>query len=287
MEPKSIKQPRTAAAIAARWGLGTPEQRWQLKINSVIQFVARLGWATVEMVNYHLDQSKRDWVAQMVHEKWFISKLAIIDDRPATILVLTHKAQRTVKQVYPFIGRRIDREASRQSRHDFIASWAALWLLKNRHDLKIRQSKLEIWTDRVMRGFIYDEYTRPDISIMSDDNVLLNIEVERTRKSSAQENYQFFKKLEYFERNGIENFLVFESRKLAARFSEEMQRAKHFGLTPWFRDVNSKRWCELRNHEREIFDLKIVISIWDYDKKIITDIFYSDAYFQESSENFV
>lgn len=279
MEPKLTIPLKTSAAIAARWGHRTPEQRWQLKVNEVIQFVARLGWATVEMVNFHLNQSKRDWVAKMVSEKWLISKLAIIDDRPATILVLTYKAHRTIKELYPFIGRRIDREASRQSRHDFIATWAALWLLKTRHDFKVEQGKLEIWSDRVMRGFIHDEATRPDISIILDEEVLLNIEIERTRKSSAQENYQFFKKLRYFQENEIETFVIFENRPLASRFVEEMQRAKHFGLTPWFRADKSKQWCELKNNEREIFDLKIMLGIWDYDKKNVSEVFYSDGYF--------
>jgi len=279
MEPKSTISLRTSAAIAARWGYRTPELRWQLKVDSIIQFVARLGWATVEMVNFHLDQSKRDWVAKMVREKWLISRPAIIGERRATILVLTHKAQRTIKEYYPFIGRRIDREASRQSHHDFIASWAALWLLKTRHDFKTQQGKLEIWTDRVMRGFIYNEITRPDISIMLDGQVLLNIEVERTRKSSAQERYQFFKKLEYFQDNDIEIFVIFESRMLASHFVDEMQCAKHFGLTPWFRDSKTKKWHELKNHERDIFNPRIMIGIWDCDKKIVSEVFYSDAYF--------
>lgn len=274
-----ITSPKTSAAIAARWGYRSPEQRWQLKVDEVIQFISRIGWATVEMVNFHLNQSKRDWVAKMVREKWLISKLAIIDNRPATILVLTYKAQRTIKLLYPFIGRRIDREASRQSRHDFIATWAALWLLKTRHDFKIEQGKLEIWADRVMRGFIHDEATRPDVSIMLDGEVLLNIEIERTRKSSALENYQFFKKLLYFQKNEIETFVIFEDRMLARRFVEEMQRAKHFGLTPWFREDKSKSWRTLNNCHREIFDLKIMIGIWDYPKKNVSEIFYSDAYF--------
>ena len=277
MENESIKKPRTAAAIATRWGIRTPEQRWYIKVTSIINFVALLGWATVEMVNYYLDQSKRDWPAKMVQEKWLISKLALIDGRPATILVLTHKAQRAVRESHPSIGRRIDKEASRQSRHDFIASWVALWLLKTRQDLKIEQGKITIWADRVLRGFMQDESTRPDISMMIDGEVLLNIEVERTRKTNALENYQFFKKLEHFKNDGIETFIVFERRAQALKFIEELQRAKHYGLTPWFRNAESRKWYEVKNHEREIFHLEIFIGVWNYDKKIIDEIFFASG----------
>jgi hypothetical protein len=270
---------RTAAAVVALWGPGTPEERWQSKVNSIIQFVARLGWATVEMVNFHLGQSKRDWGAKMVREKWLISKIAIIDDRPATILVLTYKAHCAVRKIYSYIGRRIEKEASRQSRHDFIASHVALWLLRTRHDLKMEPSGLEIWADRVMRGFLFNEETRPDISIMRDGEVFLNIEVERSRKYSSQEIYQFFKKLEFFQSNDVETLVVFESQTLASRFVEEMQRAKHFGLVPWVRIEKTKTWLELKGHQREIFDPKIIIGIWNNEKKIISDVFYSDQYF--------
>jgi len=279
MKNKLITAQKTSAAIVALWGPGTAEQRWQSKVNSIIQFVARLGWATVEMVNFHLGQSKRDWVAKMSREKWLISKIAIIDDRPATILVLTHKAHRVVKKIYPYIGRRIEKEASRQSRHDFVASHVALWLLRTRHDLKMEKNRLEVWADRVMRGFLFNEETRPDISIMRDGDVLINIEVERSRKSSAQERYQFFKKLEYFQCNEVETFVIFESRSLASLFVEEMQRAKHFGLTPWIKSRETKTWLELKNHDREIFDPKIILGIWDNKEKTVSEVFYSDPYF--------
>jgi hypothetical protein len=44
------KKPKTVAAIEARWGVGTPEERWAEKVTTVVSFIARLGWATVELV---------------------------------------------------------------------------------------------------------------------------------------------------------------------------------------------------------------------------------------------
>src|SRR5450830_891003 len=209
------KKAKTIAAVEARWGAGTPEERWAEKVTTVVSFIARLGWATVELVNFYLDQSKRDWPTKMVTQGWLISKKAIINDKPATILVLTYKAHQLAKNLHPFIGRRIEKEVSRQSGHDFIATWVTLKALKARYGLNKVKERYTIWADRVMRGFFDNEFARPDISIYEQDIPKINIEVERTRKRTEFEKYQFLKKLKNYSEKGIKTIVVFESREKA------------------------------------------------------------------------
>lgn len=268
------KKPKTAAAIEARWGVGTPEERWAEKVRMVVSFIARLGWATVELVNFYLEQSKRDWPKKMVNQGWLISKKAIINDKPATILVLTYKAHKLAKGLHPFLGRRIEKEVSRQSGHDFIATWVTLKALKARFGLAKVKERYTIWADRVMRGFLDNEFARPDISIYEQSAPKLNIEVERTRKRTEFEKYQFLKKLVNYDERGIKTIVVFESREKAVRFAKEVQDAA-MGVTPWIYSNAWNKWV-LNKGDIEIFDVRLLILIWDYDEKVITEAFISE-----------
>jgi hypothetical protein len=268
------KKPKTIAAIEARWGVGTPEERWAEKVTTVVSFIARLGWATVELVNFYLEQSKRDWPTKMVDQGWLISKKAIINDKPATILVLTYKAHQLAKNQHPFIGRRIEKEVSRQSGHDFIATWVTLKALKARYGLTKVKERYTIWADRVMRGFLDNEFARPDISIYEQDMPKINIEVERTRKRTDFEKYQFLKKLKNYSEKGIKTIVVFESREKAVRFAREVQDAA-MGVTPWIYSNAWNKWI-LSKDDVEIFNVRVLILIWDYDQKSITEAFMSE-----------
>lgn len=268
------KKQRTIAATEARFGVGTPEERWTKKIMEVVSFIARLGWATVELVNFYLDQSKRDWPTKMVNQGWLISKKAIINDKPATILVLTYKAHQLAKGLHTFIGRRIEKEVSRQSGHDFIATWVTLTALRARFGLTKVKERYTIWADRVMRGFLDNEFARPDISIYEQDIPKLNIEVERTRKRTEFEKYQFLKKLKSYSEKGIKTIVVFESREKAVRFTREVQDAA-MGVTPWIYSNAWNKWI-MSKDDIEVFNVRVLILIWDYDKKIITEAFISE-----------
>jgi superfamily II DNA helicase RecQ len=187
---------------------------------------------------------------------------------------LTYKAHQLAKNQHPFIGRRIEKEVSRQSGHDFIATWVTLKALKARYGLAKVKECYTIWADRVMRGFLDNEFARPDISIYEQDTPKINIEVERTRKRTDFEKYQFLKKLKNYGENGIKTIVVFESREKAVRFAREVQDAA-MGVTPW---IYSNAWNKLilSKEDMEVFNVRVLILIWDYDKKSITEAFMSE-----------
>jgi hypothetical protein len=278
---------KTATAIETLWGKGSPEERWQRKIEIIILLIARLGWASVELVNYYLQQVKRDWPKCSVDQGWLISKKGIIDDKVATILVLTHKAQSTARKLDNRLGKRIDKEISRQSRHDLVAAWSAIWFINNCYQFKFGRDQLEIWADRILRGFIHDEQNRPDISINYGETTLLNVEVERTRKTNDEEHYFFLKKLQNYRNNDIDTIIVFERISQAEKFIDQLKLAENFGINSWRRNSHTNKNYEVKNDDREIILLSLMIGIWNHQNKNFDQfIFHNLEQFDSPLDNF-
>ena len=265
---------KTAAAIIERWGYLTPEQRWEDKKQSIVLFIARLGWSTVEMTNYFLFQSKRDWVTKMINENLLVSKVIVIDEHPAYILVLTRKGQILAKSLDGRIGRRINKEVTRQARHDLIAGWVATWFLNSRHDFKIERAYVEMWSDRILRRLYPKDKGWPDIAMQAHGDIMLHIEIERTRKTKPEEHYHFLKKLERYQQNGIETIVVFEKLTQANLFVDDLNRAEHFGVNSWIENADTKKWYELKRGDREIIELQLMIGIWDHQSKKMINVIY-------------
>ena len=55
---------QTANAREARWpgGHSGIKGRWETKRDEIIIFIARIGWATSDLVNYYLGQKSKTWL---------------------------------------------------------------------------------------------------------------------------------------------------------------------------------------------------------------------------------
>ena len=269
------------AAHEKLWGPATPGERWNQHCDKLILFVARLGWATVELANSYLQRTKRDWSTRAIDENLLISKKAIVDDKIAHILVLTHKAQARARSLDEMVGRRINRENSHQARHDLIAAWVGVSMVNNCLQQKFAKDLIEIWADRPLRSIISDETVRPDISIVHRGKVLLNIEIERTRKTKPAEHFFFMKKLQDYQQKGIDVLVIFERTSQAEKFIDQLKLAEHFGLNRWITEPHTKKKIELCSTDREIFFLAPMIGVWDHQSKRMCQIkFYNHDQFE-------
>ena len=252
---------------------GTKEERWQGKVDNIILLIARLGWSTVQQVNYFLCQSKRDWPGKMVSQGWILSKIIAVDGKAMNILVLSYKGHKRAKSKDENLGKRIDKEASRQVRHDFIAAWCALHVIRKNHSLNSNRFDLKIWTERLLKETEPNSSGWPDICVSHQDRKLFHIEVERTRKTKPVEHFLFLKKLEGYERQNIKTIVVFEMFSQAQKFVDQLKVAANFGIEQWARDIYTKEYKRVSGVDREIFKLNLTIMIWDHKLREISRTF--------------
>ena len=155
---------QTKSARMARWGSKSPADRWVEKRDKIILFIGRVGWSTEELTNYYLGQTRREWVKKLTDEGWAYRQKTIIGDKTvsrnqpigsvATIILLTEKGQKQARKLDARIGKRISQPNQQQTRHDLIALWVAVYVVRERTDFYIYRDGIEIWSDQVMRGFL-------------------------------------------------------------------------------------------------------------------------------------
>lgn len=282
---------QTAAARQARWP-GSKAERWGKKRDRIILFIARIGWGTVELTNYFLRQSSRNWVKRMHEEGWLFLEKVIIGDKTvsrnkpngkvASIILLSEQGQKHARGLDPRIGKRISRSNQQQSRHDLIAAWSAIFLINERSDLAFRSRKhLEIWSDQVLRGF-KNEQNRPDISIIyNQENVdtpeiqipQINIEVERRQKKIGWPEYEFLMKLENYRLDDVETLIVVETEARAKSLAELFFRSEKIGIQEYFFNDCNKKWWPKPVGFLKKFIVSAKIGVWDHSQKTFTDAF--------------
>jgi|GEM_PF-3459985 len=280
---------QTEAARKARWP-GSEQERWAEKRDKIILFIARIGWGTVELTNYFLRQSSRDWVKRMTDEGWLFLEKAIIGDktvsrnkpngRVATIVLLSEKGQKHARHFDPRVGKRISRANQQQARHDLIALWSAVYVTREKTDLLIHGESLQIWSDQVMRGFIKDARKRPDITIFSDGTdhkyaddpvALFNIEVERRQKKPGLPEYEFLSKLEKYCQEEIETLIVVETESRVKSLADLFFKAEKIGLHEYYQNAYTGKWWPQPEGHLEKFKVSVMIGIWDHATKKFTD----------------
>lgn len=272
------RQRQMARARNARWH-GTVESRWKKKTETIILFIARLGWATTELVNYYLCQGSQAWPARLQNEGLLFRQKIIIGHQTkhrtksngsvATILLLTDAGQRLARSLDGRIGKRILMPSMGQARHDLIAFWTAVYAVRERWDLRDRSNELEIWSDQVMRGFIADADVRPDSSIYENEEPIIHIEVERSKKKTGLEEFKFVRKLrKYTVNKGIETLIITETEGRAKAVIELLNRAETEGVEDHYFNEATRTWFPLKDNKR--FRVKALIAIWDHDQKDFT-----------------
>jgi hypothetical protein len=271
---KISRSAKTQAAVAALWGHNSIEDRWQEKIDDVILHVARIGWSTVQLTNYFLCQVKRDWPTKMIDQGWLISKIIAVNGKAMTVLVLTYKAHLRAKVLENQLGRRIDKEVARQARHDLIAPWVSLWIVKNHPSFREKFFDLKLWSERVLKTIDRNASGWPDIAIEYKGDRIFHVEIERTRKTKAMEFFFFLKKLERYQNEEIETLVVFESRSQADKFHDQLKLAENFGVSAWKKNPYSEKYTESDYEDRQIFYLSLSIGVWDHGSKQISEVIH-------------
>jgi hypothetical protein len=282
---------QTKSAREARWGNKSPADRWVEKRDKIILFIGRVGWSTEELTNYYLGQTRREWVKKLTDEGWAYRQKTIIGDKTvsrnqpigsvATIILLTEKGQKQARKLDARIGKRISQANQQQTRHDLIAMWVAVYVVKERTDYYIYRDGIEIWSDQVMRGFQKSEKNRPDISILFTDHdvedaqstVLLNIEVERRAKKTGYAQYEFLSKLENYRINEIETLIVTESVSKVKSLAEFFWQSQTIGVQQYFYNEHNKKWWPMADGINEKFIVSAMIGVWDQASKRFTTAF--------------
>ena len=109
------QQSQTAAACLARWP-GSSHERWAAKRDSILVFIARLGWATRELVNYYFCQTLQSWPARMESEGLLYRQKVVIGDK--TVFTRPRKWHGR----YDFVA---DREGPKTRTRDGRQAWPA------------------------------------------------------------------------------------------------------------------------------------------------------------------
>lgn len=286
---KEARLSQTAAARAARWpgGATAKEDRWRKKHAEIVLFVARLGWATSELVNAYLRQKSLDWLKNMQEARLISLDKIILGDatvsrnlpngRVATVIFLTEKGHRLAKTLDEKIRKRIARVNNQQTRHDLIAAWAAVKIINDRPDLAlVDRDDIAIWSDQVLRQRLNKKIPRPDIAVMfrSPDLKDIAIEVERHAKKLGWPQFEFCLKLENFYVAADWRICVIVENLLKAEtLSKFFLRAENPGLPLMIYSEFDKKWIETSPLALREFDLRLSLLVWDHEKKSFTDQF--------------
>jgi hypothetical protein len=288
----SAKQMQTTAARLIRWP-GTPELRRKTKTEKIVLYIARLGWATTSLVNYYMSQSSQAWPKQLEDQGLLYRQKIIIgsqtksrtkaNGRIATILLLTDAGQRLARKLDSRLEKRIAMPSLNQARHDLIAFWAATHAVKERWDCMLVADKLQIWSDQVMRTFIHDSDIRPDASVYrSKDSeegekfeVILNIEVERSKKKSGLEEYKFMKKMKRYSNDSArETLVVCETEGRAKAIVELLERAEIQGIKDYYYNESAQTWWPRDFDDPIRFRCRAIVVLWNMENHEMTLVKY-------------